>query len=351
MRQIVALAALGLIVNAALAAQEEAEPAAAAELVSVDKIWHEAPHNAFTDLVRFKERWYCVFREGTAHVSPDGALRVIASADGTDWEPVALMKSDEADLRDAKITITPGGALMLSGAGALHEGASARHQSMVWFSEDGGEWSDPVAVADPNFWLWRVTWHAGTAWGAGYATDGARFVRLYKSDDGRIFDTAIDRLFDGGYPNEATLRFLEDGTCLCLLRREEGTRTAQLGRAAPPYEEWTWLDLGKRIGGPNMIVLPGGTVIAAGRFYDGAVRTALCRLDIEKGRLDEILTLPSGGDTSYPGLVWHDGLLLVSYYSSHERKAAIYLARVRLDLEKNDSREGAKNAESDKEHH
>ena len=47
------------------------------------------------------------------------------------------------------------------------------------------------------------------------------------------------------------------------------------------------------------------------------------------GRLSEsgyepLLTLPSGGDTSYPGLVWHDGLLWVSYYSSHEGKAAIY---------------------------
>ena len=38
----------------------------------------------------------------------------------------------------------------------------------------------------------------------------------------------------------------------------------------------------------------------------------------------------SGGDTSYPGLVWHDGLLWMSYYSSHEGKTSIYLARIRL---------------------
>jgi len=41
----------------------------------------------------------------------------------------------------------------------------------------------------------------------------------------------------------------------------------------------------------------------------------------------ELLRLPSGGDTSYPGLVWHGGLLWVSYYSSHEGRASIYLAR------------------------
>ncbi len=43
------------------------------------------------------------------------------------------------------------------------------------------------------------------------------------------------------------------------------------------------------------------------------------------------LKLPSGGDTSYAGLVLHNGLLWVSYYSSHEEKTAIYLAKVKLD--------------------
>ncbi len=35
-----------------------------ARLVEVRKIWDQGPHNAFTDLVRFKNRWFCVFREG-----------------------------------------------------------------------------------------------------------------------------------------------------------------------------------------------------------------------------------------------------------------------------------------------
>jgi len=34
-----------------------------AELVEVRKIWDQAPHNAFTDLRRFQDRWFCVFRE------------------------------------------------------------------------------------------------------------------------------------------------------------------------------------------------------------------------------------------------------------------------------------------------
>jgi hypothetical protein len=43
--------------------------------------------------------------------------------------------------------------------------------------------------------------------------------------------------------------------------------------------------------------------------------------------------LPSGGDNSYPGFVIDRAqrLVYVSYYSSHEGKAAIYLATLRLD--------------------
>ena len=63
---------------------------------------------------------------------------------------------------------------------------------------------------------------------------------------------------------------------------------------------------------------------------DGQTRTSLCRIDPGAGTLTECLRLPSGGDTSYAGLVLQDGLLWVSYYSSHEEKTAIYLARIKI---------------------
>ncbi|MFV1963959.1 MAG: hypothetical protein ACC628_00945 [Pirellulaceae bacterium] len=46
--------------------------------------------------------------------------------------------------------------------------------------------------------------------------------------------------------------------------------------------------------------------------------------------LIEALQLPSGGDTSYAGLVWHDDMLWISYYASHEGKTSIYLAKVKF---------------------
>lgn len=299
------------------------------QLVEVHKIWDQAPHNAFTDLIRFKNEWFCVFREAKAHTAHDGALRVITSVDGVKWESAALITSPTSDLRDAKITVTPAGQLMLSGAEGLHDKAKTTFQSLAWFSADGRTWSRRYDVGDPNFWLWRVTWHKDMAYGMGYSTSKDKSLRLYTSDDGKKFDTRTKRVFDAGFPNETSLFFDED-TCFCLLRRDGKPNTALSGTSQPPYTQWEWKDLGVRIGGPQVIRLPDGRYLAAVRLYDAPVRTSLCWLDPRAGKLTECLKLPSGGDTSYAGLVWHDGLLWISYYSSHEGKTSIYLAKVKV---------------------
>jgi hypothetical protein len=308
-----------------------AQPESGTALVEVRKIWDQAPHNAFTDLVRYGGRWFCVFREGQAHVSPDGALRVITSPDGEKWVSAARLTSPIADLRDAKITITPDGQLMLSGAGALHPPAAFKHQSLAWFSKDGQNWGEPAKIGEPNLWLWRTTWHQEKAYGIGYDTAGERFIRLYSSTDGRKFDIVVPQLFGEGQPNETSIVFLPDHSALCLLRRDGKPNSGLLGQAKPPYTNWVWRDLGIRIGGPHMIRLPGGRIVAAARLYDGGARTSLLWLEPNAGKLTEFLRLPSGGDTSYAGLVWHEDLLWVSYYSSHQGKTSIYLAKVRLE--------------------
>jgi hypothetical protein len=309
-----------------------AADAPAARLVEVRKIWDQAPHNAFTDLVRFEGRWFCAFREGKGHVCDTGKLRVLASADGEQWESVALMAWEGGDVRDAKLSVTAQGRLMLNGAVRLVPPVEGQtHQSVTWLSLDGRTWGEPNRVADPNFWMWSVTWHKDTGYGIGYSTAGKRLIRLYRSRDGKTWETLADDLFPGGtYANESSLAFAPEGTAWCLLRRDGAPSTAQLGTARPPYTEWQWKDLGVRIGGPKLFRLGDGRLLATVRLYDGKVRAAVCSVDPEAGSLREILTLPSGGDTSYAGMVLHEGLLWISYYSSHEGKTSIYLAKVEL---------------------
>jgi hypothetical protein len=317
-----------------MAAALAAAPLSAAdlELLSVKKIWDKAPHNAFTDLIRHEGRFLCVFREGAKHVSPDGALRIIASKDGETWESLALITSKSGDLRDAKLCLKPDGMLSLGGASALHDQTKQRHQSFVWESKDGKTWSEATPVGDPDYWLWRSTWHGKDCYNVGYFTlRGGRKTRLYKSTDGKAFEAIVPEFQAESNPNEATIVFEPDGTARCLMLREEGSQSGLIGTAKAPYTQWTWKDLGTRIGGPNMIRLPNGKWLAATRRHDGKVRTSLGWLDPDAGTLREALALPSAGDSSYAGLVWHDNMLWVSYYSTHEKKTSIYLAKVKIN--------------------
>src|SRR4051794_25898159 len=96
--------------------------AAEPELISVRKIWDRGAHNAFTDLIRWRGRWYCGFREADAHVGGDGKLRLLESADGQTWEPVAVIAEEGIDLRDPKLSVTPDDRLMIVAGGSVYLG-------------------------------------------------------------------------------------------------------------------------------------------------------------------------------------------------------------------------------------
>ena len=94
--------------------------------MDVRKIWEQGKHNAFTDLIRWRGKWYCTFREADAHVGGDGKLRVLESADGEKWESAALIAEKGIDLRDPKLSITPDDRLMIVAGGSVYEGEDAQ---------------------------------------------------------------------------------------------------------------------------------------------------------------------------------------------------------------------------------
>ena len=63
----------------------------------------------------------------------------------------AKIESVDSDLRDAKITVTPYGELMLCGAEAFHSPTPYTHQSLAWFSRDGSNWSEKYLIGDKIF--------------------------------------------------------------------------------------------------------------------------------------------------------------------------------------------------------
>ncbi len=296
----------------------------------VRRIWDRAKHSAFTDLIRFEGKWYCTFRESDSHATgADGVIRIISSVDGDKWDSAGVLQEDGIDLRDPKLSVTPDGRLMvLMGGSVYRERKLIARQCRVVFSKDGVNWGGPQKIFLPNHWLWRVTWHAEVGYGVAYDITGRAdwALKLFSTRDGVNYDM-ITKLEIPGSPNETTLRFTDDGKMIALVRRESGSHNAWIGTSVAPYKEWKWNETGHAVGGPNFIILPDGEMWAAGRSYPGGAKTVLAKMT--ESDYTPVVTFPSGGDTSYPGLVWHDGMLWMSYYSSHEGKTSIYLAKIK----------------------
>jgi len=314
------------------------------ELISVDRIWDKAPHSAFGDIIRFDGKWFCVFREAGSHVTApgrmdDGKLRVIVSKDGSHWASTAVIAEPGIDLRDPHLSITADGRLMIVAGGSEYpDGQYRGRQPRVIFSSNGTDWGAPRRVLEQGHWLWRVTWHEGRAYGVSKygqptkePTGDWRRVDLVTSTDGVRWTKIVELKVLGG--DETTVRFLPDGRMAALMRRtgSDGDE-AVIGVASPPFTEWRWSKSAQFVGGPNFIVLPSGAIVAGGRFFSGGPRlkprTAIGPMTLDS--YEPVLMLPSAGDSSYPGFAWHDGVLWTMYYSSHDSKTAIYLAKIRV---------------------
>ena len=182
---------ISLLLSAALAIGHAAQSAPSPAIVSVARIWDTGAHNAFTDLIRWRDRWYCTFREGDEHVGGDGRIRVLVSTDGEAWTSAALVGETGIDLRDPKLSITPDGRLMIVAGGSVYEGKRyLGRQPRVTFSQDGIKWSAPQRILEEGDWLWRVTWHDGRAYGVTYRTlpgDASEWaLTLVSSADGQV---------------------------------------------------------------------------------------------------------------------------------------------------------------------
>jgi hypothetical protein len=308
-------------------------------LISVERIWSRAHHNAFTSLVRLNGTYFVTFRESEAHVyANNGAIRVLASLDGQNWESVAYIFKKGVDLRDPKLSVTPDGRLMLLMGGAIYRGKeNLRTSSLVSFSDKTGKhFSSPRHIQiDPKVrsafdWLWRVTWHKGKAYGVLYQRKAQGQLHLLQSTDGVHF-ALVTTLHFPGFPNETSLTFRGD-QMIALVRRDGKTDARGfIGISQPPYKKWHWKKLSERLGGPALLVLPNGKLLCGTRYYRTGFtnRTVLAKVTPDGG-FSRLITLPSGGDCSYPGLLVDDSLLVVSYYSSHEEKTSIYFARLWL---------------------
>lgn len=232
------------------------------------------------------------------------------------------------------------------------EAEGVARQSLTWLSSDGETWSSAYACpTGVNLWRWEVTWHKGMGYSVGKEGRGT----LYRTRDGKHWRVMRSDFGPDGVCNEASIAFGADDTAYCLLRdgrlRENspkgallpdgtpapaGTSVPLLGVGTPPsYQDWTWRNLhvdwdgdGQTrpaadafrapLGGPKLVRLSDGRLIAAGRMRglgcdDG--RITLFQVDPKQAVLTGFAEC---NGTTYGGVVEHAGMLWVSFCRPNE---------------------------------
>ena len=335
---------------AALPTDAQSQTVQNATLEWMIKVNTEARHNAFTDLIRWQDQYYVCFRHGESHNSMDGVIRIMCSPDMRNWESCGTLKT-MGDDRDPHFVATDETLYVYFGTWDLvhpkGDGTTDRGSVRSHFAstKDGTTWSKVRGVYEPGWWLWRVRWNDGKFYTAAYTAirprPSERETRLLVSEDGLNW-TLISTVTKERLAGEADMRFRPDGSMWLVTRTGDKAGDAAWFDSEFPYREWKGRDTGVLIHSP-VIENWNDRFFIAGRGRDEG-KSVTKVWEIIDGRFEELLILPSGGDTAYPGLVADPSslngdlpALFVSWYSQHENEgtegadknaSAVYVGRV-----------------------
>jgi hypothetical protein len=303
-------------------------------------------HHSNTDLTWFQGRFLLVHATSPYHFgTPSCKLVVRASADARRWEVLAEIDRPGEDIRDPKFAVI-GDRLFLYVLLNVKEDPQP-YTTMVTVSQDGATWTPLTGIGHDGWLFWRPRTPDGLTWYCPAYWHHFNRTALFRSSDGLHWEQ-VSTIAEGGVVNETCLAFLEDGVAITAGRMEYSKEmlhlitgharcSTLLSRAAPPYDRFEVLAETRltRLDGP-VLFAHRGRVYAVGRSQPhhgrlltrpGAVlarkRTSL--YVVADGGLRFISDLPSGGDTSYAGVLLRDGYLYISYYTSDIRRDFMWL--------------------------
>lgn len=315
---------------------------------NIRRVFHNGEHNAFTDLIQFKDRFYLCFRS-----CPDGhginasaSVIVLTSRDAEEWTPVHQFSVKQRDTRDPHFLIFKDRLFIYTGTwydSPDQQYDLNEHLGYAVWSSDGKQWSPAIPLEGTfGHYIWKASTFGGKAFLCGRRKTHFRVgpkgegkdveSAMLESDDGLIWKHQT--LFQETAGDETAFLFEPDGSIIAVGRR--GSGKAQLCLSSPPFQNWDRRDLDRYIGGP-LLTRWGRRLVVGGRKFttDRGAKTSMCWL--EDDQLREFAELPSAGDNSYPGFIaLSPRRALMSWYSTHEKDSqghpitAIYLADLEI---------------------
>ena len=323
------------------------------QVTNVRRVFYNGQHNAFTDLVRFKDNFYLTFRScPDGHmVHPTSSIIILFSPDTKQWKQVHQFSVEKRDTRDPHFLVFRNKLFVYTGTWYSGETTLKsedydlnKHLGYAAWTEDGIKWHSPIMLEGTfGHYIWRASTFGGKAYlcgrrkknfavaprGEGPLVESA----MLESDDGLIW--RYRALFQESRGDETAFLFEPDGSVIAVGRR--GSDKAQLLKSKPPYTQWQRKVLDRYIGGP-LLARWGNRYVVGGRKNtdNRGPKTSMCWLDGDQ--LHEFAELPSGGDNSYPGFVeLSPNHAIMSWYSSHEKDTddmtitAIYMADLEIE--------------------
>jgi hypothetical protein len=292
-----------------------------------NKIWSGENYAAFTSLVFYNGCFYCAFRNANKHADVTGedcgVIKIIKSKNGDEWESFLSFSEEKFDLRDPQLSITPEKKLLLI-ANKVHykEGKANYRQTCSVFIDDSTKQLTlkPIGFY-PNLdrnWLWNIEWIDGNAYGFIYSP----YFAFTKSQDG-IHYRIIERINLSDSPSEASLIKWKN-KYVAVVRRNTNSLIGIYNK-----NKWEWFDSQHRVACPKLIKIKGNLYVV-GRHYGDKKQTAIFRIDMKRHILKYVFGIPCKTDCGYPGLVYKDDVLYITYYSGDGKKSDINLAKVKL---------------------
>jgi len=321
------------------------------EVSNVRRVFHNGEHNAFTDLVRFRDRYYLTFRScPDGHmVHPTSSIIILVSDDLKSWNKVHQFSVKHRDTRDPHFLVFQEKLFVYTGT--WYSGATTlprdqydlnKHLGYAVWTKDGQNWKSPVMLDGTyGHYIWRANTYDGKAYLCGRRKhefmegpkgEGVQVESLMlESDDGLVWKKRA--VFQPSRGDETAFQFDSAGNVLAIGR--SGSLPAQVLRSQPPYQDWSRKDLDRYVGGPLLVKWGDRDVVGGRQSTASGPRTSMYWLVNDE--LLEFATLPSGGDNSYPGfLELSPTKAVMSWYSSHEKDengktiTAIYMADLSL---------------------
>lgn len=311
----------------------------------VDKeIWTSNRYSSFPDIIHYKDKYYCAFREAGGHVAEDysmkGSLFILSSDDCNNWKKEEdLTISSDYDLRDPHFVESADGSKLFVYYGRVKPVGEAGYfpeegGSGVSVFEIGGDGAlkkvsdNVVDMKKPYYWLWSVTRHGNAYYGVAYynIVNGSGYPRFMKSTDGIHFEKVYDMYING---NEASTTFIGDKAYVFF--RSVSNENAYVSVADPPYDNWktTTYD-GMMMHCPISLELWDKIFVCMRGNTHGVPIYAYDPSNKAFDFVYDVFTNTSA-DRAYPGMIVYDDCLHIVYYAYKAVSQNIYYHRIPLE--------------------